>query len=116
MAGLIRIFYRILASSIEMARFDWCDANQIAALRLQYAQKPVIAPQSRNATRFGANPNSVKLCIPYQKGQCELQDGHDNFIHACNFSLQTLGCCLNIQRKITDEKKFVSKNGQRGEQ
>ena len=112
----IRNFYRILASSIEMARFDWCDANQIAALRLQYAQKPVIAPQTRNAPRFGANPNSVKLCIPYQRGQCELQDGHDNLIHACNFCFANTGMLFKHPEKDCRRKFFASKNGQRGEQ
>ena len=112
----IRIFYRILASSIEMARFDWGDANQTAALRLQYAQKPVIAPQSRTAPRFGANPNSVKLCIPYQKGQCESQDGHDNFIHACSFCFANTGMLFKHQEKDCRRIFFASKNGQRGEQ
>ena len=112
----IRNFYRILASSIEMARFDWNDTIQISALGLQYAQKPVVTTQSHSVPRFGANPNSVRLCIPYQKGQCVLQDGHENLVHACSYCFANTGMLFKHQEKDCRRKFFASKNGQRGEQ
>ena len=32
----VRDYYRILASGIEMARYDWSDSAQIANIRAQY--------------------------------------------------------------------------------
>ena len=101
-----------------MARFDWSDGAQIAALRLQYVQKPSLPTQSRQNSnlRFGASPDSVRLCISFQRDLCDLPDGHDSLIHACSYCFTNTGMLFKHSEKQCRRKTYASKNGQRGEQ
>ena len=66
----VRNFYRILASGIEMARYDWADSGEIAALRSQYAQRPNVQIQNKPVNRQPGSGNVVKLCNQYQTDDC----------------------------------------------
>ena len=110
----IRNYYSILASGIEMARYDWSDGSQVSALRAQYAQRPNFSNQSRQSGRSGSQNGSVKLCNAYQMDDCSHPDGHDGYLHACAFCYNSTGMLYRHKEKDCRRKSAQSKNGQRG--
>ena len=96
----VRNFYCILASGIEMARYDWADSGEIAALRSQYAQRPNVQIQNKPANRQPGSGNVVKLCNQYQTDDCAYQDTHEGFMHICAYCYNVTG--MYFKHKLKD--------------
>ena len=114
----VRDYYRILASGIEMARYNWSDSAQIANIRAQYAQRPIInysSNQSRFSHTRSANFNdNVRVCFNYQQGECQESDTHNSYLHICAFCLCSTGMMVKHPERDCRRKSY-SKNVQRGE-
>ena len=85
----VRNFYRVIASSIEMMRFDWGDMDRIQALRVQYAQRGSNPGNNRQQNR--ELDNSLFPCMLYQRGECHESTDHGRAKHICVF-------CYNVRR------------------
>ena len=121
----IRNFYKILASGIEMARYDWTDTSQIASIRAQYAHRQVQQPfrqNSRNgvmghqvANSAALQNGSAKLCVLFQKGECRFQATHEEWMHVCAHCFNVDGLVFNHAEKDCRRKYYNTKNVQKGE-
>ena len=116
----IRGYYKMLACGVEQARYDWVHTAEIASIRAQYAQTmtvPVLQnsrvannrPFSQNF-RPRSDQNQMKLCVPYQTGECRFDDTHDNCAHACAYCYNAVGFFYNHKEKECKRKFFASKN------
>ena len=85
----VRNFYRVIASSIEMMRFDWGDMDRIQALRVQYAQRGSNPGNNRQQNR--ELDNSLFPCMLYQRGECHESTDHGRAKHICAF-------CYKVRR------------------
>ena len=121
----IRNYYKILASGIEMARYDWTDTSQIASIRAQYAHRQVQQPSRQNsrngvmgqqaANSAALQNGSAKLCILYQKGECRFQASHEEWMHVCAHCFNVDGLLFNHAEKDCRRKYYHTKNVQKGE-
>ena len=121
----IRNYYKILASGIEMARYDWTDTSQIASIRAQYAHRQVQQPLRQNSRSgvmgyYAANSaalqnGSAKICILFQKGECRFQANHEEWMHVCAHCFNVDGLVFNHAEKDCRRKNYNTKNVQRGE-
>ena len=114
----VRNIYRVLASGIEMARYNWDDSTQVAALRAQYAQRPTFH-QTQQPTRpptrvTSLQPPSQGICMPYQQLLCSEADSHQGLKHVCSYCLSTTGLYFSHPEKECRRKYYQSKNEQRG--
>ena len=91
----VRNFYRVLASGIEMAHYNWDDSTQVAALRAQCAQRPTFHQTQQPAppsARFASmQPPSQRICMPYQQLLCIEAASHQGLKHVCAYCLSTTG-------------------------
>ena len=110
----VRNFYRILASGIEMARYDWGDSGEIAALRSQYAQRPNLQIQNKVVNRQPGSGNTVKVCNQYQNDECVHIDTHEGLLHICAYCYNVTGMYFKHKEKECRRKSTQSKNGLRG--
>ena len=112
----IRNFYRILASGIEQARYDWSDTSEISALRQQYAQRPVTFTQSRQYPQQKPIQNSnVRICVPYQTDECPQSGAHDGYMHICAYCYPITGMHFHHREKDCCRKAYQTKNSPQGE-
>ena len=97
-----------------MARYDWADSGEIAALRSQYAQRPNVQIQNKPANKQPGSGNVVKLCNQYQTDDCAYQDTHEGFMHICAYCYNVTGMYFKHKEKDCRRKNTQSKNGLRG--
>ena len=106
-----RNFYAVAACFVEMERLEWTDAEGIAKLRRQYAQKHSPPGFNRNSDR--AAP--VKTCNALQRGQCPVLREHDGLKYACSFCVRVTSKTYPHMESECIRKSKQAKNDHAGE-
>ena len=104
----IRSYYSMLASGIEMDRYSWSDTSQIAALRMQFAQRPAYSTQQRQSysPRQTFPQGNVRICAAYQTDSCQSGSGHEGLNHVCAYCFANTGLLFNHREKDCRRKTF----------
>ena len=84
----VKNFFWIAGSHVENDRMKWSDHEQIAKLRVKYAQKHDITPK-KASTQQATNNERLRHCLAYQKGTCTEKGDHSGLRHMCAHCYKT---------------------------
>ena len=79
----VRNFFWIVGSHVENDRMKWSEHEKIQQLRAKHAQKHEIV--GKKATSAANTQEKLRVCVPFQKGQCAEKADHAGLKHVCAY-------------------------------